>query len=136
MVQGLADLKRRWSAVPESVRMNLRAEMEAIANDIVDEMYSQAPHDTGDLAGSIGWTWGDAPAGALTIGTVGGREYGTMRITVYVGGRGSPGWYARFLEFGTQKMTARPFFYPVWRARRKRVRARITRAISKGIRDA
>jgi HK97 gp10 family phage protein len=134
MVDNLARFNKRWNAIPENVRVNVRAAMEDAANDIVEEMWFRAPHRTGDLAGSIGWTWGDAPAGTLVIGTVGGREYGTMRITIYAGG--GDAFYARFQEFGTVKMPANPFFFPVWRARRKRIKSRISRAISKGIRES
>jgi len=76
----------------------------------------------------------EAPAGSLTIGTVGGREFGTMRITIFAGG--GDAFYARFQEFGTVDMTANPFFFPVWRAHRRRARTRISRAISKAIRES
>lgn len=134
MVQGLADFDRRWGNVPALVRDAVRREMEQIAQNIVDEMYTAAPHLTGDLAGSIDWTWGDAPAGSMTIGKVGGKEYGSMAITIYAGG--SDAFYARFQEFGTRKMPANPFFYPVWRARRKTVKARVGRAIRAAIKKA
>lgn len=135
MVQGLDKLNRRWKAIPKAARVNVRAAMEDAANDIVEEMWSRAPQGaTGRLGASIGWTWGDAPAGTLTIGKVGGREYGTMRITIYAGG--GDAFYARFQEFGTVNMPANPFFYPVWRVRRRRVRGRISRAISKAIRES
>jgi HK97 gp10 family phage protein len=108
--------------------------MEDLANDLVEEMWSRAPYDDGVLQGSIGWTWGDAPAGSLTIGTVGGREFGTMRITIFAGG--GDAFYARFHEFGTVNMAAKPFFFPVYRARRRSVRSRITGAIRKAIRES
>lgn len=131
MVQGLDKLNARWSKIPARVKEHVRRELEKQAQDIVDDMYSIAPQQTGDLAGSIGWTWGDAPKGTMTIGKVGGKEYGTMRITIYAGGKDA--FYARFIEFGTAKMTANPFFFPVWRARRKKARAGIRRAMKKGI---
>lgn len=134
MVQGLDKLNRRWKAIPQRAKENVRVAMEQAAYDIVEEMYSRAPHLTGDLAGSIGWTWGEAPKGTMTIGKVGGKEYGTMRITIYAGGGDQ--FYAKFQEFGTQDMPANPFFFPVWRARKKRVKSRISRAISKAIREA
>lgn len=135
MVQGLDKLNRRWRAIPKAARVNVRAAMEDAANDIVEEMWSRAPQGaTGRLGASIGWTWGDAPAGTLTIGKVGGREYGTMRITIYAGG--DDAFYAWFQEFGTVNMTANPFFYPVWRVRRRRVRGRISRAMSKAIKES
>lgn len=134
MVKGLDRLNRRWRAVPKNARINVRAAMEDLASDIVEEMWSRAPFRDGVLSGSIGWTWGDAPAGSMTIGKVGGKEYGTMRITIYAGG--GDAFYARFHEFGTQDMPANPFFFPVWRARKRRVKGRISRAMSKSIRES
>ena len=131
MVQGLDKLNARWSAIPARVKAEVAKELERQAQDIVDDMYSIAPQDTGDMAGSIGWTWGDAPKGTMTLGTVGGKESGTLRITIYAGGNDA--FYARFIEFGTVKMTARPFFFPVWRTRKKKVQAGIRRAMKKGL---
>lgn len=135
MVQGLDKLNRRWKAVPKLVREAVRAELERNAEEIVSEIRAAAPKGkTGRLAASINWTWGDAPEGTMTIGKVGGRDYGTMRITIYAGG--GKAFYAWFQEFGTQKMAANPFFFPVWRARRRRTKTRITRAINKAIKSA
>lgn len=133
-VKGLDEFKRKFEAIPEQIRKNVAATLEDIADDIVTQMYSTAPHDTGDLAGSIGWTWGEAPSGSLVIGKVGGNEYGAMRITIYAGDKDA--FYARFQEFGTQDMPANPFFFPVWRANKRRVKSRITRAIKKAIKEA
>ena len=134
-VEGLSALEARWARIPALVKAEVAAAMEATANELVAEMKSVAPRgETGKLAGSIAWTWGDAPKGAMTIGTVGGREYGTLRITIYAGG--GDAFYARFQEFGTVKMPAHPFFFPVWRARKRRTRGRITRAISKAMKKA
>ena len=132
MVQGLAELNRRWGAIPGKVRAAAREALEDVASDIVNQMRSAVPRRTGALAGSINWTWGDAPKGAMVIGTVRGSEYATMRITIYAAG--GDAFYGRFQEFGTVKMPANPFFYPVWRARRRGAKSKITRAISKAIR--
>lgn len=132
MVQGLAEMHHRWGAVPEKVRAAARRAMEDVATQLVAEMRALAPKRSGRLARSINWTWGDAPAGSLTIGTVGGLEYGAMRITIYAGGKAA--YWARFQEFGTVKMAAHPFFYPVWRTRRRGAKSKITRAINKAIR--
>lgn len=133
-VKGLTEWQRRWESIPEAMRVNVRAEMEDIADDIVQQMYSLAPQDSGDLAGSIGWTWGEAPSGSVVLGEVGGRQYGAMRLTIYAGDKDT--FYARFQEFGTVKMPANPFFFPTWRANRRRVRGRMTRAIKKAVREA
>ena len=135
MVKGLAQFNRRWKAIPKAARINVRAAMEDMASDLVEEMWVRAPYgETGRLSASIGWTWGEAPKGSLTLGTVGGKEYGALRITIYAGG--GEAFYARFHEFGTVDMPARPFFFPVWRARRTRIRRRISLAISKAIRES
>lgn len=135
MVQGLDKLNRRWAAIPDRVRMNVRYEMEEQAEKIVADMYRLAPHLTGDLAGSIQWTWGEAPEGSMTIGQVGGgAKYGAMRITIYAGG--GEAFYARFQEFGTVNMPANPFFFPVWRLNKRRLRSAVSRAVSKAIKQA
>lgn len=133
MVEGLDKLNRRWAAIPAAVRANVRYEMEEMAEKIVADMYRLAPHLTGDLAGSIQWTWGEAPEGSMTIGKVGGAEYGAMRITIYAGGGDE--FYARFQEFGTVNMPANPFFFPVWRLNKRRVRSAVSRAVSKAIKQ-
>ena len=133
MVQGLDKLKARWGAIPQKVKDAVATEMEQIAQDLVDDMYTMAPHLTGDLAGSIGWTWGEAPKGTMVIGKVAKNEYGTLQITIYAGG--GDAFYARFQEFGTRKMAANPFFFPVYRARRNSMKTRIGRAMNKAIRS-
>jgi HK97 gp10 family phage protein len=42
--------------------------------------------------------------------------------------------YARAIEFGTQDMPAQPFFFPIWRARRKAVRAVVRKAVGIAVR--
>lgn len=133
-VHGLSDFQRRWNAIPELVRVNMRAELEDIAEDIVAQMYARAPQRSGDLAGSIQWTWGAPPASSLTIGSVSETENADNRITIFAGDKDA--FYARFQEFGTANMPANPFFYPVWRHNRRRVRSRLLRALRKAIRQA
>ena len=133
MVQGLDKLRLRWLAIPQKIKAVVATEMEQIAQDLVDDMYTMAPHLTGDLAGSIDWTWGEAPKGTIVIGKVAKRAYGTLQITIYAGGGDE--FYARFQEFGTRKMAANPFFFPVYRARRNSMKTRIGRAMNKAIRN-
>ena len=131
-VEGLTKQQARWANIPNSIKRMVADELERIAEDLVSDMRQVAPRGaTGKLAGSIGWTWGDAPKGTMTLGTVRGQDYGALRITIYAGG--GDAFYARFVEFGTVKMPAHPFFFPVWRARKRRTRGRITRAINRAI---
>lgn len=142
MVKGLAEFERRWAAIPRRVIEAARDTLEQNAEEIVADMRRVAPRGaTGALANSIGWTWGDAPKGSMVLGTVGGSEYATLRITIFAGTRDKSlgdqdAFYARFQEFGTVKMAANPFFFPVWRARRRRVKSRLTRNINKAIKSA
>lgn len=135
MVQGLSELRSRWSAVPGKVREAVMAEMEKLAEEVVAMMRRLVPKDRGDLENSIGWTWVKAPRGSIMVGSVGGKEYGTLRITIYAGGT-RESFHAFFQEFGTRKMAANPFFFPAWRAKRKKVKSGITRAMNKAIRSA
>lgn len=156
-VEGLDRLKARWGAIPERVRSEVASAMERVAPLIVADMRKLAPKDTGALALSIGWTWGDAPKGAMVIGSYRSQAYGGMRVTIYAGGeatatrqarssgdrardRHRSGYfdsnYARYQEFGTQNMPANPFFFPVWRVWKPRVKSRITAAIRRGMKEA
>lgn len=136
MVQGLAELERRWSAIPARVKAEVQAAMEATAENVVRDMRKLAPKgDTGRLVRSINWTWGDAPQGAMTIGkSTAGRAYGALTLTIYAGG--GDAFYARFQEFGTVEMAANPFFFPAWRIWRRRVRARIAAAVRRALAKA
>lgn len=115
----------------------------------------------GELRDSIGWAWNRAPAGALLVGQVRGKArtpqivvYAGSRRTA---GRNDDGaFWATWVEFGTQAgirgqrtasasggrrsrrvyrthpgTTAQPYFWPAYRAHRRRIRGGITRAVNK-----
>lgn len=125
-----------------------RVAMEEGAEEIVAFMRSLVPVRTGKLRDSINWTWGDAPAGALVIdeirsGQNEGLQYATLKITFYVGE-----WYGKLVELGTfphaqpnrgtdhPGATAKPFFYPAWRAKKAAYRRKIRTAVRRAIREA
>lgn len=144
MVTGTAQLRARFKRVPEIVRRELSAQMEKEAEKLVAEMNSVKPTARID----IGWTWGDAPKGSLTIGSFKGREFGKLKVTIYAVGDDIP---AEWFEFGTStrfhktgknagrstgKMPATPFFWPIYRANRRRIRTNLSRAVSRAMRKA
>lgn len=143
MVEGVEALRRRLvQQVPQSIAQRVTDAMERAAEQIVSDMKRVAPvlsepdpkRRPGALRDSIGWTWGAAPKGSFTIASAsGGGEYQTLRITIYAGN--AEAFYARFVEFGTRKMRARPFFFGVYRTNKKRIRANIQRALNKAIKD-
>ncbi|MET3899674.1 HK97 gp10 family phage protein [Devosia sp. UYZn731] len=147
-VLGLDRLRKKLRRLPELARQEISLAMEKSAAEIVDLAKSLVAVDHGDLRESIGWTWGDAPKGSITLGQVKGPATGNLRITIYAGD--DKAFYARWVEFGTSAHVngglyagsdnpgtpARPFFFPSWRAGRKRAKARVTRAITKSAKRA
>jgi len=141
-IEGLDRVTRRIALIPQKALDALAEQMEKNATELVAQMERLAPKQSGKLAGSIGWTWGDAPKGTMTLGSVrGGRRkgqgFGVMRITIFAGGRGKddPFW-AWFQEFGTSKMAANPFFYPTYRAKKSAMKSSMTRAFKKAVKGA
>lgn len=129
-VLGLESLRRKLKLIPQEAKAEIRKALEASADEIVKMAKSLAPVDSGDLQMSVSWTWGEAPKGSMLLGrVVGPNDKNDLTITIYAGG--SEAFYARWIEFGTEKMKAQPFFLPSYRANRKRARARITRGVTK-----
>jgi HK97 gp10 family phage protein len=146
-VEGLDRLKRKLQALPVVARKRIREAMEQGADEIVALMKNLVPTDSGDLRESIAWTWGAAPKGALTLGKVKSVSGADNIITIYAGN--AEAFYGRWIEFGTAAHTAgglfagatipaipaQPFFYVSFRANRKRVKSRVTRAINKAAKE-
>lgn len=160
-MQGEADLRRQLQAATLGISLALMDETERQAARLVAKMKAAAPKKTGQLAESIGWTWGDAPKGSLIVGKVAPRGRATM-ITIFAGsrrgaGRNSAGaYYATWVEFGTQAgvkgsrvtsktggrrsrvvnrthngAVAQPYFWSTYRAMRQGIRNSISRAVNK-----
>ncbi|MDP9837600.1 HK97 gp10 family phage protein [Neorhizobium huautlense] len=145
-IAGLSKLQQKLARLPLKVKQRIREAMEEGAKEIVSLARSLVPVDSGDLRDSIGWTWGDAPKGALKIASVKSTA-GGMTITVYAGN--SEAFYARWVEFGTSAHTAggkfsgstipaipaQPFFYVSFRTLRRRVKSRMSRATTKAAKE-
>jgi HK97 gp10 family phage protein len=125
----LLRFERRMEGVIQAAKSAVRPSMEKSANEIVALAKSLVPEDTGTLRDSIGWTWGDAPAGSITLANA---QSGNMTITIYAGN--SDAFYARWVEFGTSAVEAHPYFYVAYRLNREKSKRRIKRAIGKAVR--
>lgn len=137
MVEGLSAFNRRFSAIPVKVRAAVQAAMETGADELVQAMRTQNPLP-GEI--EIDWTWGQAPKGSVTVDSMdSGRG---LAITIYARAKSGAGFSAWWFERGTDerhhksgkstgRITAQPFFFPVYRALRRRVRSRITREMNK-----
>lgn len=135
-IEGLDRLNRKLKRMPDIARQEVAKAMEKSAQEIVEMAKGLAPARTGALRDSIGWSWHGAPQGSMVLGEVrsSGRGAGNLSIVIYAGD--SQAFYARWQEFGTVHMRAQPYFFPAYRANRKRVRSRISRAITKAAKRA
>lgn len=132
-IEGMAALKRKLAAIQPKVAAKARQAMEQGADEIVEMMRRLVPVDDGDLRDSIGWTWGDPPKGAIKIGQSRKRGPNDFFLTIYAGD--DKAYYARWVEFGTSKMHANAFFFPSYRALRKRTRSRVARASRQALKE-
>lgn len=147
-IEGAEALKRKLRRFPAMVEAQIRKALEQNADELVKLARSIVPIEDGDLRDSIGWTYGEPPKGSFAIGEVKGQagRQGNTRITVYAGNEKA--FYARWVEFGT-KPHAQPkrgathpgtratgFFFGSYRALRRRMKSRTTRAINKAARAA
>lgn len=142
MVKRSAALRRKMQVASHpQVKAAERAAMEKSADEVVQMMRRLVPVDRGVLLDTIGWRWTTGKeSGSIEVDTSqagGSRE----RITIVAGTRdkklgAKDAYYARFVEFGTRKKEARPFFWPSWRANRQRIRGNITRAMNKAFKAA
>lgn len=146
-IEGLAAFNRKMRAVTYAAKASARDAVIQGAYEIADVQERLAPKDDGDLADSIHVT--------LPCGTTppysqpgGSRQAGPEQAIITAGN--AKVRYAHLVEFGTAKhvngglfegtqhpgTTAQPFFWPGYRSVRGRVRSRITRSISKAIKQA
>lgn len=139
----LTRLKRKLRQLPIAAQQQIRPALEQGAQQIVD-LAKRLAGDDERLVASIGWTWGDAPDGAMVLAS---RRAGGLRITVYAGD--DRAFWARWREFGTRPRPnkgrfagtmhpgtpPRPFFYPSYRALRRTVKGRVSRAITRSVKQ-
>lgn len=128
-VRGADRLWRKLQRLPEEVKAAIRPTMEEGAKEIVALMKSRVAVEEGDLRDSIGWTWGEAPQGSLAVETISASG---LKITVYAGNQDV--FWARWIELGTSKASAQPFFFSSYNDLKKRVKAKIGAAVKKAVR--
>ncbi len=113
-------LLRRMRRLPVEMRIEARKAMETNRVELAEAIRAAAPEDDGDLKDSV-------RSRDTSNGT---------RISASVTVGDETAFYARMVEFGTPLQTAQPFFYPVIRSRKKRLKSRLTRAARKGLKKA
>lgn len=142
-IQNRERLLAKMRALPAEVRSSIKQALAQGADEITEMQKRMAPAKSGDLRNSIKQTWGGDKErySSLSVGAGGGDPDLTVRISA----GNSKVRYAHLVEFGTAPhinggkfagsqhpgTTAQPFFYPPYRALRKRVKSRISRATTK-----
>jgi HK97 gp10 family phage protein len=141
-IKGLDKLQAKLKALPDAVVVEVRSALAGAAEEIVDMMKGLAPSDSGALRDSIGWTWGEAPKGSLTLGKLKSSRKGEgLKITIFAGN--DKVWWGRWVEFGTAShiqggkfagsehpgTRAQPFFFPAYRSNRKSAKAKVRKAV-------
>lgn len=111
--------------LPASIRVAAKKSLQKSGESLVFALQSVAPYETGELRTAIRYRiTEDFDAVALTI--IGGD-----RRTL----EGSH-QKARLQEFGTVNMEANPWFFPMYRRRKRAIQNSLNRAIKKAIKDS
>jgi HK97 gp10 family phage protein len=129
---GLADFKRRIDEVRAAAKKAAGPALDKSAAELVETMKVLVPVDKGTLKDSIKW----AETDELTRRVSAGDERTEKTVTGAHGGERYTVDEALMVEFGTRKTPAQPYFWPAYRNAKKRIRSRIKRAITKGIKEA
>lgn len=147
-IEGLEELARALRELPQRVARNgLRASVYAGAKVIRDEAKLKAPMATGSAAK------GHPPPGTLKraiimkqIAELSGPRKQTFFVTVRQGkqyrNQGKRGnlsqdaWYWRFVEFGTVKMSAKPFLRPAFEGKKMEAVDAIKRRLAERVEQA
>lgn len=125
-VKGLDKLRAKLRAMPDEVRAAIRGALEQNAEELVAMQKRLVPVDDGDLRDSIKWEWGSGDASRIGV-------KGEAGLAVKVSAGDENAFYAAFKEFGTVDQPATAYFFPSYRALRKRMKGRVTRAQNKAI---
>lgn len=162
-VRNKEKLARKLAAIQGAPRKAIHEALRQSAEEVTAMQKRLAPVKSGDLKNSIGYTFGTyRPDNANVRGVSAGGGAGDSDLTVTVHAGDTKAWYAALVEFGTSAHVIKskrpggllsiygrlimsvnhpgaapqPFFYPAWRASRKRVRSRISRATTKSVKQA
>jgi HK97 gp10 family phage protein len=130
----LKRLQKRLEVIPKAVRDATQPALRASGQELVDAMkaLAETSRKTGALIDSITFT----TAGNTTPPY---SEPGGSRVVpenaVAVTAGDAKTRYVHFVEYGTSKMAAEPFFWPAYRLLKKKLSTRIKRAASKAVRE-
>lgn len=118
-VEGLARLNAKLDRLPKVARKRIHDALEANAKELVSAQKTLAARSrrTGKLMNSI-------------------KAYeGDHDLSIQVQAGDGEAYYARFVEFGTVRTSAKPFFFPPYRLLKKKLKSRVKSAIGKSVKE-
>ena len=133
MVNGIPQVRAMFARKGAAVVAAGKAAAAAGGDQVADGMRYLVPVEQGELKASI------RVEDASSVTTRSGSSSGFIGVmvkagdatTVVTNSSGGQFQNARIQEFGTKSRAANPYFFPVWRANRTRVRSAISRAVRK-----
>ena len=111
--------------LPDAIRKAAHKSLDKSGQQLVYGLQAVAPYESGELQTAISYRLTDTYE-AVSMTLVGGDNK-TIEGSKQV---------ARLQEFGTVDMPANPWFFPLYRRRRRSVQSALNRAIKKAIKDA
>lgn len=120
-------LRRRMKAIPIEARKALKAQNATNAADLVAMQKGFAASSFADPSGKL--------QASIKHQDVSDSTRLTQRVSA--GAKDEKGRdYAAWVEFGTSKNAAAPFFWPAYRLMKRRMKARMSRAVKKAVQGA
>lgn len=137
-LKGKEKLKIILRALPAQARKYVAAAVAEGADDIVAMQKHLCPvgeaigdEHPGQLRDSIGWKTAAQDPGKGKRG----RRVADPELAAVISAGGAAAPHALYVEFGTEKMRAEPFFRPGVRVVRKSALRRINAAVRRGVRE-
>lgn len=115
------------NTVPE-LDTNLRDALTQGGDEMVQQAKSFVPRDEGDLLNSIEWEW--------TKNTQASDSRSPAIVVMAGDEKGGKADHAMHLELGTVYTPRQPYFFPAYRLMRRKIRGRMSRAMTKAIKAA
>ncbi len=132
-VNGFQKLMRKIAKVPDAVKPRAQADLMLAGREINMLQRSLAPQDDGVLRGSIRTE--PLPDGEVGVQILAGGEATTVTVRKSRKGNAPKYDYALGQEYGTEKMQANPFFWPGYRARKKRAMRRVRAGVKRSLKS-
>lgn len=129
----LLRLQQQLRRIPKEAKAEIRKALDTAADQIVATQKGFSPVEDGTLRNSIRHSPVSEATGRLAVTIEAGGAATTRPVRE---GQSATYDYALAKEFGTQDGPAHPFFFPGYRANKKRAKARINRAIKKAAKAA